>query len=218
MTGEKSIGGTLTTNEQDYFLSRLNSMVDSWSNERLLIYALSQTSYALTASVGVYTIGSGATFNMTRPTNIVNPCFIRDSSNFDSELEIINDETYGQIVLKSTDNTYPQYLNYDHGYSATSTASVRLWPEPQSGLTLFINTIQPLLTFSTVSQTLNLPPGYQDAIETNFAVNSTPGFMAVDPNLMNLARASKAAIKTTNLTAPVLRLDYGVHTNILTGP
>ena len=200
MTGEKTIQvSSLTTAEQNYHLSRLNSMLDSWSNERLLIFTLSQTSFALTASQGSYTIGNGGDFNMTRPTRIVDPCFIRDA-----------------------DGSYPVYLFYDQAYSATSTATVRFWPEPDSGLSTFINTLQPLATFSAFSSVISLPPGYQDAIETNYAVRSALGLVPVSPELMAIARQSKAAIKTTNLSAPVMRLDYGVtggiHSNILTGP
>jgi len=221
MTGEKSIGDTFTdASESGYYLSRLNSLMDSWSNESMMIYALSQTSFALTNSVGEYSIGNGATFNMTRPTEIVNPCFIRDSSGYDSPLMLINAETYGRIVLKSTDGTYPQVLFYDSGYSATSTATVKLWPEPQSNLTLFINTLQPLQTFSTVSVSVQLPPGYQRAIETNFAIEVAPGFVTLDKEILKIAKDSKAAIKGTNATAPIMRLDYGVgpRSNILTGP
>ena len=223
MTGEKTIQvSSLTTAEQNYHLSRLNSMLDSWSNERLLIFTLSQTSFALTASQGSYTIGNGGDFNMTRPTRIVDPCFIRDADGNDSELIIIDAQAYGRIVDKDADGSYPVYLFYDQAYSATSTATVRFWPEPDSGLSTFINTLQPLATFSAFSSVISFPPGYQDAIETNYAVRSALGLVPVSPELMAIARQSKAAIKTTNLSAPVMRLDYGVtggiHSNILTGP
>lgn len=223
MTGEKVLGDTLDTNEQRYFLSRLNSMIDSWSNERLMIFALSQTSFALTASTETYSIGNGGAFNMTRPTRVVDPCFIRDSDSFDSPLQIIDAQAYGRIPLKTTGgNSYPSLLFYDYGFSATSTATIRLYPTPTSGLTLYLNTLQPLTGFSTVSQNLLLPPGYQDAIESNFAVRAALGIRPVSPDVMRVARETKAAIKTTNLTAPVSRLDYGVggamRSNILTGP
>jgi predicted secreted protein len=223
MTGEKSIEvSTLTTGEQNYHLSRLNSMMDSWSNERLMIYQIQQTSFALTASDGTYTIGNGADFNMTRPIRIIDPCFTRDTDNTDIPLNLIDADTYGRIVDKTLGDVTPNYLFYDAGFSATSTATIRLYPLPDSGLTLFINTLQPLQTFASVSTNLLLPPGYQDAIETNYAVRSALGVVPVTPELMAIARQTKAAIKTTNLTAPIMRLDYGVTGSggysILTGP
>lgn len=223
MTGEKSIEvSSFTTAEQNYHLSRLNAMLDSWSNERLMIFALNQTSFPLTASIGTYTIGSGATFNMTRPMKIVDPCFIRDVNNTDLPLERIDADTYGLIIDKTFGDSTPGYLFYDQSYSATSTATVKVYPLPESGLTLFINTLQPLQTFSTVSQVVQFPPGYQDAIETNYAVRSALGVLPVSPELMMVAKQSKAVIKSTNLPAPVASLDYGVSSgmrnSIITGP
>jgi hypothetical protein len=222
LLGEKTRGATLTSNENIECLNELNSMLDSWSNERLMIHTLSQTSFALTAGQGSYTIGGGGDFNMTRPTKIVDPCFIRDTDGSDSPLQLINVEAYGRIVDKDADGSYPTYLYYDYGYSATSTATVYFWPEPIAGLSTFINTLQPLLTFSTMSHTLLMPPGYQRAIEYNYAVEASGGFTNVDPSIAMIARQSKAALKSQNLPAPISRLDYGVGggvgADILTGP
>lgn len=222
LTGEKTIQvSSLTTAEQNYHLSRINSMMDSWSLERLMIHTYSQTSFALTASQGSYTIGSGGDFNMTRPTKIVNPCFLRDSDDTDTPVQIINAEAYGRLPDKTLDGSYPQYLYYDYGYSATSTATVFLYPEPQSGLTLFINTYQPLQTFSTMTVVLQLPPGYQDAIELNYAVRSALGVVSVSPDLERAAMKAKSNIKSQNLPAPISRADYfnnGWSGDILSGP
>ena len=219
LLGEKTRGGTLTANEQTECLAEVNSMLDSWSNENLLIHTLSQTSFALTDSQGTYTIGSGGDFNMTRPSRIVDPCFVRDTDDSDTPLKLIDMATYGRFVLKTTDGTYPGYLAYDYSFSITSTARVLLYPEPQSGLTLFINTLQPFTQFSTMTHPISLPPGYQRAIEYNYAVEAAGGFTNVDPDVARIARQSKAAIKVTNTRTPYLRLDNVVTVpDILTGP
>ena len=224
MTGEKSLDNisTFQAGETSYHLSRLNSMLDSWSNERLMVPYLSQTSFALTVSTASYSIGSGGSFNMTRPTRLVNPCFIRDSGNNDTPLEIISMESYGNIVQKSAGGSYPVYIAYDFGYSATSTATVYFWPAPAANLTTYINTLQPLTSFSTVSQPVQLPPGYQDAIEANYAVRSALGVIPVSNDLKELARITKAAIKVTNTIPKIMKMDNGVagalRSNILSGP
>lgn len=194
-------------------------MMESWANERLMVHTLSQTSFPLTASVGTYTIGPGATFDMTRPTKIVDPCFTRDSDSTDIPLNLIDADTYGRILDKTMGDTTPSYLFYDYGYSATSTATVKLYPLPDSGLTLFINSLQPLQTFSTVTHTLMLPPGYQRAIEYNYAIEAAGGFTEVDPSVAMIARESKAVIKKQNLPAPIMQLESGVvGSSILVGP
>ena len=224
MTGEKSLDNisTFSGGETSYHLSRLNSMLDSWSNERLMVPYLSQTSFALTVSTASYSIGSGGAFNMTRPTKLVEPCFIRDSDNNDTPLEIISMESYGRIVQKSAGGSYPVYIAYDFGYSATSSATVYFWPAPSANLTAYLNTLQPLTNFSTVSQPVQLPPGYQDAIESNYAVRSAIGVLPISNDLKEMARLTKAAIKVTNMVPKIMKLDDGVvgslRSNILSGP
>lgn len=222
LTGEKRRGETLTSNEQTECLSELNAMLDSWANERLMIHTISQTSFALTASDGTYTIGVGGDFNMTRPTKLVNPCFTRDSDDTDIPLNIIDADTYGRILDKTLGDLTPQYIFYDYGYSSTSTATIRLYPLPQSGLTLYINTLQPFTNFSTMSHSLSLPPGYQRAIEYNYAIEAAGGLTEVDPTVAMNARQAKAVIKRLNAPLTPMSLDHGVggglQTSIITGP
>lgn len=221
LIGEKTRGATLNGNEQSECLAELNSMLDSWSNERLMIFTLNQTSFALTASVGTYTIGSGATFNMVRPIKVVDPCFTRDSDNTDIPINLIDAETYGRVVDKTMGDVTPQFLFYDYGYSATSTATIRVYPLPEAGLTLFLNTLQPFTNFSTMTHPISLPPGYQRAIEYNYAIEAAGGLTNVSPEVAMVARQAKAAIKSQNLPQPISKLDYGIthsYHSIITGP
>jgi hypothetical protein len=89
-------------------------------------------------------------------------------------------------------------------------------------LTGYINTFQPLLNFSSMTHMAMFPPGYQLAIESNYAIHSAAGLVEVSPELAKIARESKAAIKVTNQRTPIVRLDYaitgGARSSILTGP
>ena len=221
LIGEKTRGATLNANEQTECLAEINSMLDSWSNERLMIFTLNQTSFALTASQGTYTIGSGADFSMTRPIKIVDPCFTRDTDSIDIPLNLIDAETYGRIIDKTLGDVTPQYLFYDYGYSSTSTGTVKLYPLPEANLTLFINSLQPFTNFSTMTHPISLPPGYQRAIEYNYAIEAAGGLTNVSPEVAMVARQSKANIKSQNLPAPIVKLDYGItrsYHSIITGP
>ena len=223
MGGEKSLDGSLTSAEQTHYLAALNSMLDSWSLERLLVPQLLQESFSLTNNTVSYTIGSGGDFNTTRPTKIVDPCFIRDSSNLDSSVEILSAESYGKIVQKSSGKTYPQYLYYDQGFSSTSTATLKVYPAPSSGLTLFINSWKQLQNFANISTVALLAPGYQLAIESNFTIHAMAGFRPISAEVKEIARTSKAAVKGINLPSSFMRLDAGIvgvkpKGSILTGP
>lgn len=216
MTGEKAINGTLDTSEQTYYLNKLNSMMESWSLERLMCYAIFQESFSLTASDGEYTIGvSTGDFNTVRPNKIVK-AFTRDSANMDSALIILGFDAYDSIVMKSTGTTYPNYLFYDGAYPL---GTIKLYPTPIAGLTLYLDSWKQLQTFANLSTALALPPGYQRAIETNFAIEAAPGFGSIQPELAKIAKESKAAIKSLNVPDTIMSTGlYGSRRSILTGP
>lgn len=223
MIGEKARGATLDSNEAVECLAELNTMMESWQTQRLTCYSIRQESFSLTASTNSYSIGSGGTFNTDRPTKIVDPCFIRDSSGLDSPVQIIYAEQYGRIVQKSVGYTYPSYLYYDMNYSATSTATIFLYPAPSGGLTLFINSWKQLQNFASVSTQVLLPPGYQLAIESNFAIHLAAGLTPVSAELAKIAKDSLAAVRGLNLPTTITRLDYystgrQAGASILTGP
>jgi hypothetical protein len=207
--GEKAIGDTLTANEQAYYLSKLNSMMESWSLERLMCYQIKQESFSLTASTASYTIGSGATFSTDRPTKI-DSAFVRDASNLDSRVEVVPYDAYDSIVQKDSGNTYPSHLFYDQGYDASGFGTIKLYPAPSASLTLYINSWKQLQTFAAMSTALLLPPGYQRAIESNFTIETAPGLKSVPPEVVKIAKEAKAAIKGVNLPEAVSRMPTGI--------
>ena len=224
MLGGKVLGGSLTSAEQTAYLAVLNAMLDSWSIERLMVPNLLQESKALTASVGSLTIGSGGTFNTTRPIRIVQPTFVRDASGNDIPLEIINADAYGKIVVKTIDGTYPKYLFYD-GADVAGLATIYLYPEPAASLTLYINSWKQFTQFSAIGDTLVAPPGYERAIAANFAIEAAAGYRPVPPETAKIARESKAAIMGVNLPSAYMQMPVGIVSpgmsrgrSILTGP
>lgn len=221
MIGEKSVGDTLTTAEQTYWLARLNSMLDFWSTKRLNAYQILLESFPLVSGTVSYTIGSGGTFNTTRPTKLVDTCYVRDTANYDTTLKILPIESYRGIPIKSVGRTYPDYISYDTAYAA-GLATIYLYPAPQAGLTLYINSWKQLQQFATVSDVLALPPGYQAAIEANFAVYAAAGYTTAQPELMKLAKETLAAIQSLNAPEAIMQLDSGLTGraggNIITGP
>lgn len=220
LNGEKKVGGTLSTGEQTAYLADLNTMLESWSLERLMVYRLRTDSLALTSSTGSYTVGLGAAFNIPRPLKIVDPCYIRDSGGYDSPVAVINAENYGRIVSKTLDGSYPRYLFYDASFPY---GTIYLYPEPTSDLTLYVSSWVQLVQFGAIGETVSLPPGHQRAIEFNLAVELAGGFISVSPEVAKIAKESKAAIKSVNIPDTTMRLDpmFGGRTevgiNIYTG-
>ena len=218
---ERPIGSTLTAAEGVYYLGKMNTMLESWGLERLMVQAIQQDSFALTANTGTYTIGTGATFNTTRPTKIIK-AFIRDSASSDTDVKVIPFDRFDAIINKGVTGSYPEYLYYDQNYDASGFGSIKVYPQPKSGLTLYIESYKQFQTFAALSTAMLLGPGYQRAIESNFSIECSPGYKSISPELAKIARESKAAIKGINLPDTIMTLDSGLvkrrSGSILTGP
>jgi len=219
--GAKRIGGALEASEEPYYLGKLNAMIESWSLDRKMCYQVLQESFALTVSVGTYTIGSGASFSTARPSQILK-AFVRDSSSADSEVNIVSYDVYDSIVVKNVGPSYPKFLYYDQGFNASGYATINLSPSPLAGLTLYIDSAKQLQSFASVSTALLMPPGYQRAIESNFTIETAPGLKSVPPEILKIARESKALIMGLNLPESISQLDNAIvgvgSGSILSGP
>lgn len=190
---------TLTANEADDGLEALNSMLDAFSIERMMVYQILEENFSLVAGTANYTIGSGGTFSTTRPIKIEN-AFLRDSSNNDYPLEIIDNLTYDSFTNK-TDSGRPQYLYYDPIYPL---AYIRLLYVPAYADTLYINSWKPLQQFTDGAAALALPPGYERMIVYNLAIEINAEYgMPLAPEVVEIARQSKAAIKRINAPSPI---------------
>src|SRR5712675_1315281 len=73
-------GEALTADEATAGLRRLNSMLDAWSIDKLMIYNMQQESFTWAANTTSRTIGSGGAFDATRPIKLSKTSFFRDTS------------------------------------------------------------------------------------------------------------------------------------------
>jgi hypothetical protein len=209
MTGERQRGATLNATEAVEALDEFNTFLESMSIDRLMCYSVTQDSHLLTVSTASYTIGPGATINTARPIKVVDPCWVRDSNGYDYPLKVINLEQYGALYDKSSGATIPSAVYYDAGLSATSTATITVYPPPSAGLTLYIHSWKQFTTASTISQNVNLPPAYKLFVESNFAIHLAAGFRPVSAEVAKIAKDTKAMIRAQNAPSMVMRIDSG---------
>ena len=204
-----SSGQSPTANETADALEALNQMLESWSLESLYVYHWPQESFALNGSQS-YTIGSGGDFNTTRPTTIRN-AFIR-SGTTDYPLHIIQDRGGYDRITEKAITSIPEMLYYEADYPL---GKIHLYPVGDATNTLFITTqLQPLKSFASETDTVDLPPGYERALKFNLAVDIAPEFEAsITTEIASGAMKSMAAIKRMNSKAPVMRYDRSIPGN-----
>jgi hypothetical protein len=179
--------------EQNDGLTTLNAMLDSWSINKLNVYALQEDTHTLVAGTATYTIGSGATINTDRPLEIQR-AFVRRGT-VDYPLDIIGDKYYAEVPDKTVTGT-PEELYYNPLYP---NGSITLFPVPDVAYTLHIYQWEQLQSFTSLTTSLSLPPGYENAIVYNLAVDMAPEYGVEAPSLvMRLASKYLGDVKRKN--------------------
>lgn len=193
-------------------LYALNSMLDAWSIERLMIYQVQQNNYSWSSGSSSKTIGSGGDFSASRPARIeAQGNFFRTSGGIDYPLSVYAREEYDRIVSKTSGGAIPEYLFYDGGFPLMT---LYAYPVPSETLTLYLNTWKALQQFSSLTAQLLLPAGYQAAIEYNLARWIAPEFgqaakaAANDQDFKAMALQLKSNIKTVNAPDLIAKTDY----------
>jgi len=194
-------GSTLTAADAELGRTTLNDMLDSWSNESLSCFAILTQSTVLVPGQQTYTIGLGGQINATRPIRLINAAgsaFIRDASANDYPVRVVQQDSWNLIGLKTTTSQIPNTLFYDPQYPL---GIINLFPIPMLAYTLFFDSYLQLIDFSTLTQTVVLPPGYTLALKTNLAVALKPYFLdqQIDPIVIERARISLGNIKRSNI-------------------
>lgn len=172
-------------------LRALNRMVQNWSLERLMIYAVTPISYALNGSRSV-TIGMGGNINTSRPVSIES--VFGDGAQLDYKRSSDDGCVYADIV---DDDGYPQRtLTINDGVSVNQ---------------LLINAVQQIVRFSSLDDEVVLPDGYETALVYNLAVQLAPQYgRDAGQTVISLASDVKADLKRINEVVPELRMDESI--------
>jgi hypothetical protein len=205
-------GETPSATEEADALQVLNAMLDSWNTESLAVYALRDETLTLTGAAS-YTIGMGGALNTARPVKIES-AYVRLSDN-DYHAKLASAEAWYRLAAKTTTGSVAEWLYYEPSYPL---GTLYLYPQPTAGV-LHLVTRVPLAAYAA-SDSLALPPGYQDAITYHLALRLAIEFSRpVTPELAALARAAKDNIQRGNFRVPVMStgLEGRRKANILSG-
>lgn len=194
-----------TAAEESDALTTLNDMLDSWAGERLVLYATLRSTHTLTPSLSPHTIGTGGTFNVTRPVRIDRASIIPAGvTSAELPLAILSDAQWQEVQGK-TNTGIPNALWVEAAYPLMK---LYFHPIPVVADTLVLYSWQQLGRFAATSTTVDLPPGYARAIRHNLAVELAPEYgETVSAELGNIANESKANLKRQNYQPSYLDCD-----------
>ena len=206
------VGQTASAEDVNDAFDQLNMMIAQWARRRQLVYALVEYSTQATGQVS-YTIGPGGNINQPRPARLEFAYFRQQIPaapyQVDYPLEIIRArEDYDKIAVKNL-NSFPQYAFYDTAYPL---GNIYVWPVPSSLYQLFFTVMQPISQFVTLSDTVNLPPEYFEALYSNLAlrlgimwgIDPTPALVAQAKVAINILEAANTQIKRLSIPQDLL--------------
>lgn len=191
---EIGAGQTISAEDASDGLSSLIAMLDSWSIQGGTIYSETIESFNLTGATS-YTIGSGGVFNTTRPSKIRAATYTLSGADvYEESLEILSMEEYAYQKDK-TITGYPRRMYYDGGYPL---GTIYLHPIPSSGI-LKLFSEKSLTNYTSINDSITLPPGYERALRYNLAVELAPEYgKQASQTVMMVAFESKNFIENKN--------------------
>lgn len=194
-----NVGNEPTADEEQDGLAALNAMVDAWGSERLTMFTTARSLYPVSAGVQSYTIGATGDWFAPRPPFLDAAGILLPGTPdvIERPLHIIrHDAEWEAIRIKTLASTLPLKLYYQ---ADAPNATCVLWPVPQQDLSIALYTPVAVSQFSSLTQTVALPPGYAQALPFNLALllaaeyDRTPSQFVV-----NTAIESKLSLKRAN--------------------
>lgn len=203
LLGVYSIGETPTSEEANDAFYALNNMLATWANESLLVVAPTLDAIPLVAGVGAITVGPTGTFVTTPVVEVLRSSFI-SLNGASTPLLVATLAQYNGIVAKGVSGGVPLVLLRIPG---AVNSQITLYPAPVAGCVLNLWSNKAQIAFTDLTQTVVLPPGYEDALTYNLAVALAPESQLQAPSTVDrLARSTKRLLKRTNQVTPVLGL------------
>lgn len=211
LIGVLASGESPSSDEGADGLIALNDMVAAWATEPLTIYAQARTTQALSASTAAYTIGTGAAISVARPLWVANAAIIPAGATNEIPIDVLTDDEWAQVLIKSQTSTFPTSVFYDYGFTSSGYGTITVWPIPTTAPTLVLYLPTALTTFADLSTTYVFPPGYERMLRYNLAVELSPEYgRTLDPVIAGIAATSKANVKRANERLDTLRVDAGL--------
>lgn len=194
----------------------LNKMLDLWSNDQLMCYALLEQAVTLQPGKSAYTIGTsgGADVSAPRPLKITEgygAAYLTDARGNNYPVQVFEKNQWNQLANRSatTTSNLPEILYYDPQFPL---GILNVWPMPTESITLSFDASLTLPDMPNTSTAFSLPPGYELAIQSNLAVLLKPFISGteISKTVAAIAASSKATIMRTNTRRNIAQFDRSI--------
>jgi hypothetical protein len=198
---------SLPAQEASDGLATFNRMLDSWSNDKLLLPSIVRDELTLTPGTGSYTMGTGGTFNVARPMEIVEALFRMETVTpaLEIPIKVLDLEQWATVAMKDVSNSISTMLFDDGGYPFRT---LKLWPIPSVANKLVIYSKKPLASLASIDAVISLPPGYEEGLIYSLAMRLAPEYGKMPSDIVvAVSTKAEARLKRENYRPDYMRVD-----------
>ena len=190
-------------------LTALNQMIDSWNTERLSVFSTQDQVMNWLPNQISNTLGPTGSFVGQRPILVDDATYFRDpSNNISFGIKLINQQQYDGIAVKTVTSTYPQVMWVNMTYPDIE---IYVYPVPTKLLEFHFISVEPLMSVSSLSTEITMPPGYLRAFKYNLALEIAAEFgIQPNPQVSRIAMTSKRNLKRINNPDDIMSLPYSL--------
>jgi len=163
------VAGPSTTEQADG-LEALNAMLSVWSARTwTVLYRTRDANLPVPSSANSYSIGTGGDFDTARPIRIDSVAIV--SGNIPYPLKERSLEDYNANVVSG--QAIPEFFYYEPVFPL----GLLYFPTKLgTSMTVTIDSIKPLESFTDINDDISLPPGYEEAVVFNLAKRLNPEY------------------------------------------
>ena len=203
-------------------LASLNSLIESWQNDRLMVYAVLPQTFTLVPGKWAYTLGPKGDFDTPRPVKIEKCSLLYGNGpqQLNLPVRLVDVDEYNRFIVPEVQSPIPTALYVDSNFPLRT---LHFYPVPSTTNQVQLYTWQPVEEFAALTTVLALPPGYERAMRYALACELAPEY-GVDPipeAVVYGAKSARAKLKSINAPSPLLNTDPALHSgggfNYLTG-
>jgi len=175
LIGKVAPGERIRAEDAEVGLHAANAILSSWNNQRLIFYSVNNIVGNILAGKNPHTVGIGGDINIARPMRI-EKAFVRIASltnPIDYILEQNDNARYQDYSVKNTQVSYPSNFYYEPTFPL---ASLYLYPVASQNLEIHMSVWMQLAAFTSLSQVISLPIGYENTLTYQLAVDLAPRY------------------------------------------
>jgi hypothetical protein len=193
----------------------LNSLLDAWALEDLLVYVIDRQIFSLVGGMQTYTLGPGGLWNTTplygagcpRPIQISQAWWQEPATLIEEPIAVLRDHQDYQNLrsVPMTIGSQVTALWYD---PTAPLGRVFVYPTPTMVANIILYLWHPWNAANTLDTVMVLAPGYQRMLEYNLPVEISseyPGTLR--PDILALANESRERVQIRNVRVPRMTSD-----------